>query len=93
MSVLVVKTGNPAADDWREYPWLGVLEGPGMVVLFSEKDVGTVVATDEDEPDEGFRVGDHDTDWDIDVFNEFDGSVTLANDDVEVIEVDEVEED
>lgn len=58
--------------DEREYPWLGFVGG--AVVLFSGHSVGTVVADD----GEGFPIGYHGDDWDIDMFDAFPGRVTLS---------------
>jgi len=69
--------------DEREYPWLGFLGG--TVVLFSDHGVGTVVAAEED----GWPVGYHSDEWDIDMFDTFPGRVILSNDDVEIAVLDE----
>lgn len=81
--------------DEREYPWIGVFDG--TIVLFSARDTGTVIADEteldcEFKEDHGFRVGDHDTGWDMDLFEPFEGAVTLSNDDIEVLVVEEDDE-
>lgn len=77
MGVLAEVDGGEEPDD-RSYPWLGV--NAGLIVLFSRKGEGTVVTCAEDHPGVGFRIGDYAEDWDHDMFEEFTGSVTLAND-------------
>lgn len=52
-----------------------------LVVLFSEPQVGTVVAVGEDEPI--YFIGDHSTDWDQTQFNLFMGDIRLFNDDAD----------
>lgn len=64
--------------DAREYPWVGVLNG--TVVGFSANGVGTVLVADDDD----FEQFEHSTDWDMDMFEPYDGFVVLANDGVDL---------
>lgn len=58
----------------EEYPRL-MIDSSGMVVLFEEEEEGTVVAT----PRDGFTVGEYRSDFDMDKFNNFTGTVELKN--------------
>lgn len=62
------------------FPWIGELDG--LVVLFCGGHSGTVLASGGECED--FPVGHYANDWDIELFDCFDGAVTLANDDIEL---------
>ena len=85
MTVISEVCGGREEDD-REYPWLG--DSGVLVVLFSEHGVGTLLAIKDSISDAGC-VGEYSDDWDMDMFEPFCGRVTLANDDVEIVELDE----
>lgn len=89
MGVSSEVNGGCEVDD-RDYPWIGVFDA--TVVLFSARDTGTVIADETGLCDPEFSVGAYDTDWDMDLFEPFEGAVTLSNDDIEVIGVEEDDE-
>lgn len=83
----VVSTVEGVECDEREYPWIGVMAG--TYVLFSANGVGTVIADTSEAGD--CEVGHHDDDWDIDMFERFDGSIRLANEGIDILVLEEDE--
>jgi hypothetical protein len=67
--------------DEREYPFLG--QCGDAVMLFYAHGCGTVIC-DPDE-DMAFDLGYHSTEWDMDMFEPFGGTVKLSNDDTMVM--------
>jgi hypothetical protein len=53
-------------------------ENYNLIVLFSAKEIGTVVS--DDDKDEPLAVGLHKYDWNMDLFTDFNGSITISND-------------
>ena len=58
-----------------KYPYLGIDQKTGGVILFTKRDTGMVVRQDED-----FPIGEYDTNWDESSFTPFAGTVQLSND-------------
>lgn len=56
------------------YPCLMMLQGSGVVVLFSADDKGTVIGSDRDD----FKIGNYD-DYNAKAFTPFNGEVILTN--------------
>lgn len=55
------------------YPKLMISKDGDMIVLFARKNHGTVLWDEEVEP------GEHSTVWDMDQFEDYNGTITLSN--------------
>lgn len=58
-----------------EYPCLMKSTEEDIVVLFTEKDKGTLLCKTAI-----YNAGEYSTDWDMEQFHPFNGSITLSND-------------
>ena len=59
----------------RKYPWLGISVN-GTIVLFTDKSRGIVLFN------AAYLVlGSYSTDWDMEKFTDFEGEITLSNED------------
>ena len=71
-----VKSNVKGADESKKnpFPRLMVNDRTDLVVLFSDPDVGTVVSSKD-----ACEVGDYVSDWIMDHFTDFEGTITLEN--------------
>lgn len=72
MVIAEVKDGKPTG---QEYPCTMISVHDGVIVGFEKPEQGTVIAPG----DSGFGIYKYRTDWIMDSFTPFNGSVTLRN--------------
>lgn len=62
------------------YPYLGIWEKTGLIVMFLEKETGVVIDPGKDRnADSERKLGQWGNDWAEDEFTRFHGTVTLSN--------------
>jgi hypothetical protein len=64
-----------AAVPEKKYPYLGVSQKTGMIVLFCSSISGVVIR-----PAEDYSIGDYNTYWNESNFTPFTGTIQLSND-------------
>lgn len=76
----MIKTKIEFTNPNRKYPYLGIDRETGLVVLFVEKDTGTLVHDSEiKNPSDKNRIGHYSQIWHENEFEYFNGNLVLSN--------------
>lgn len=81
--MISIKKDCPKKERFKKYPYLGVStyenSNNEFIVLFSGKDEGTVVYSDDNGVNSKYTPGEYSDSWIEAIFKEYSGEITLRN--------------